>query len=917
MTATPARRAAWVAGAGIAVAVTAPFVASPNVAAFVDAELIDAEVSGTVFIDFDRDGRVDPGEVASDLVSGQRITVASPNRQERARTAADGTFSLSLPNLLAADGIETGLRVEVDVPVGHRASFRTASVQHVRVRDGDDVEVLFGFVPDSRCPDDPATLGDPSGRSPDGHPNAAAGKLWTTCFVDGAAQSDEGAQDVLVATNIDNPEWEPPPGSEFGGHLDVEHLATKQQMGAIWGLAYDEWDGLLFASAVVKRHSDLGPEGIDGLYWRSSDAAVPEISAISLDTLSPAGAPGYGTDPVDCPRGDDGSYDYEGWSFDATARGQRWDCRDLGVAGGGSQSFDWWAFDRVGREGIGDIDVTPDGHRLLVLNATADAVFVYDVATMTADPAAPAVPTYVTHHDVRLPECSGGVTEAWGLRSIDASAAYVGATCTAESTGSTDDLFSHVLRMDLATGAVTTAVVVDHDHQHGPGYVEDAGPNGGRFQPWLAPDAAGRPVMPPLEQAVSVKFLDFIDAYGYANSFDWHQPLLSDIEIDPADGSLTIAVMDRWSMMTGVFNCDLDPSDGDCGYEFPAPPAGDYDGQPGDDPVGGYTGGIIGYVAGDLLRACNVAADPDAARFVLEGGDGCDPSVHSPTFDEPFGGGPAGPFEWYWNDQAFTGGGTDNPHPEAAMGAVAQPSRGTEVAYTAMNPTETFGAGLSLDAHLDGVHVAGVQFFRTDFRNSDGRGWKSAGLGDVEGCRVPLEIGDHVWLDESVDGVRDPDEPPILGVEVTLIDATSQRVVATTFSDVRGNWSFDTSVGLEPLTEYLVRFTVGAEVSVGDVSSFELVPTIAGAPNTRADLDSDLPTPEEPGLPFEIEVVTGPAGASDHTIDAGFAPIGELDLEVPDDDDRPGPPWRTLGLLFVGLAVGGAVLLVILRRFVW
>ena len=142
-------------------------------------------------------------------------------------------------------------------------------------------------------------------------------------------------------------------------------------------------------------------------------------------------------------------------------------------------------------------------------------------------------------------------------------------------------------------------------------------------------------------------------------------------------------------------------------------------------------------------------------------------------------------------------------------------------------------------------------------------------------------------------------------------------MVATTFSDVRGNWSFDTAVGLEPFTEYLVRFTVGAEVSVGDLSSFELVPTIEGAPDTRTDLDSDLPTPEEPGLPFEIEVVTGAPGASDHTIDAGFAPIGELDLEVVDTEDRPGPPWRTLGLLFAGLVVGGGVLLLVLRRFIW
>ncbi|MEL6893055.1 MAG: SdrD B-like domain-containing protein [Actinomycetota bacterium] len=920
MTARSLRRHGWWL---LAIGLIAPVVGSSAARpaqAFTDAELIDASISGIVFIDYDRDGRVDVGETDSELVRGRQVTVSSENREERARSDGEAEFSLSLPNLVAFDGVEAGLRIEVEPPAGHRPTNGLASIRHVRARDGDEIVVLFGFVPESRCPDDPVTLGDPSGRFPDGHPNSSSGKLWSACFVDGSSDSDIGAQDVLVATNFDNGEWAPPDESGFGGHLDVEHLATKQQMGAIWGLAYDEWDGVLFASAVIKRHADLGPEGVDGLYWRSSDAALSEIRSVGLDELSPPDAPSFGADPPDCPRlGDGSAYDYESWTFDQTALGERWDCRDLSLAGGGSESYDWWAFDRVGRAGIGDIDVTPAGDRLVVVNAQADSVFVYDITSIGPTVTGEAAPVYVTHHEVLVPECVRGATEAWGLDAIDAGSVYVGVTCTAEVSDSASDLISHVVRLDLVTGASDVVVTLSHDHPHGPGYVDDSLPDAGRFRPWTTLDTAGRPALPTLEDASMIRWLDFLEAYGWSNTFDQPQPLLSDIEIDPSDGSLALAIMDRFPMMTGVFNCDLDPSTGGCGYEFSAPPAGDYDGVEGDDPVSGYTSGIVAYVAGDLIRACNVRDDPEDPSFVIEGDRRCDPSAHSPAFDERVGGGPAGAYEWYWNDQAFTGPGVDNPHPEGSQGALYQPPRRDDIVYTALTPAETFGAGLSRDSHRDGSHVAAIQFFRTDFTASDGRGWKSAALGDVEGCVVPMEIGDHVWFDDRPDGRRDPDEPPLPGVSVALIEAASGITIATTLSDIAGRWSFTTADGLEPFTDYVLRFRVGSNVRIDDSRSFELVPTFFRVDGVRRDLDSDLVMPESNGLPLEMPVRTGAAGESDHSLDAGFARIGDVQGLTPDDlaNGRAGPPWGILGILFGGFMLFAIIFVFVLRKFVW
>jgi uncharacterized repeat protein (TIGR01451 family)/fimbrial isopeptide formation D2 family protein len=65
-----------------------------------------------------------------------------------------------------------------------------------------------------------------------------------------------------------------------------------------------------------------------------------------------------------------------------------------------------------------------------------------------------------------------------------------------------------------------------------------------------------------------------------------------------------------------------------------------------------------------------------------------------------------------------------------------------------------------------------------------------------------VSVGDYVWLDANRDGVQDPDEDPVPGVTVTLLDADGDEV-ATTTTDADGLYLFD---GLIP-GDYSIVFS--------------------------------------------------------------------------------------------------------------
>jgi hypothetical protein len=171
-----------------------------------------------------------------------------------------------------------------------------------------------------------------------------------------------------------------------------------------------------------------------------------------------------------------------------------------------------------------------------------------------------------------------------------------------------------------------------------------------------------------------------------------------------------------------------------------------------------------------------------------------------------------------------------------------------------------------------------------------------------------------VWFDENVNGRRDPDESPIAGIRVDLLDAESAAVIATTITDDEGNYYFGTAQGLRARTNYMLGFGLSDDTNTDGlgVSPKDLRETIVD-PTIGDDLDSDV-------VDGRIRFRTGDPGENDHTLDAGFGPAealpdaaGLADLDAGDDGGV--STWTIVGFALLSVLIGGA--LVISLRWSW
>jgi len=144
-----------------------------------------------------------------------------------------------------------------------------------------------------------------------------------------------------------------------------------------------------------------------------------------------------------------------------------------------------------------------------------------------------------------------------------------------------------------------------------------------------------------------------------------------------------------------------------------------------------------------------------------------------------------------------------------------------------------------------------------------------------------VSLGDFVWLDLDQDGVQDAGETGVAGVVVTLYDALTNDVVATTTTDANGNYLFDE---LLPGT-YVVEFTLP--------SGYFVSPQNSGS-DDEVDSDGDPTT-------VQTEAITLESGEHDPSWDLGLvvsalpASIGDTvwydaDADGVQDDDESGVP---------------------------
>jgi len=311
----------------------------------------------------------------------------------------------------------------------------------------------------------------------------------TTCFVSGdplgggtAANLDAIIAAPYTATGI-NP-------------AVINKLATFEQVGAVWAIAFQPSTQTIFTSALLKRHSGLGPLGLGGIYAIDyNNPAAPAVTNwLDVNTIA-----NVGTDP-----------------------------RNINAlpasASEGSQDPD--AFAPIGKIGIGDIDISQDETTLYVMSLNNNGELLeIDIDSKTLNASYP----------IPNPGCGAASDVRPFAVKVYKEKIYVGLVCSGQVAGQNDIQF---FVMELSGGAFTT--VLNSTLNYPKGAVHDA------YQLPNPPD-------------VCIGWESWVDNYNQLYDAGSSaagprkcrpQAILSDIEID-ADGSMILGFMDRTGHQTG------------------------------------------------------------------------------------------------------------------------------------------------------------------------------------------------------------------------------------------------------------------------------------------------------------------------------------------------------------------------------
>jgi hypothetical protein len=306
------------------------------------------------------------------------------------------------------------------------------------------------------------------------------------------------------------------------------------------------------------------------------------------------------------------------------------------------------------------------------------------------------------------------------------------------------------------------------------------------------------------------------------------QPMLVDIDFD-IDGAMMMGFADRFGFMGGNA----------------AKPV----------PSGSEVEQIM--VGGDILRAAY-----NSGVYTLEnnGTAGNLTSLGANNGQGPGGG------EFYMGERY------QGAHTENSLGGIALvPSKGeiinAQMDVATNNPSVGSGGIAYLSNQTGDLMRDGFLVYNNGTPGGYGKG---LGLGDVELLlsTPPSEIGNRVWIDADRDGIQDAGEAGVDGVTMQLYEGAT--LVGTTTTANGGQWFFNNTnvnqngaTALKFNTAYTIRvantqFPSGYELTTANIGG-------AGQPDVR-DSDANLASGNA-----EIAYTTGSAGATDHSLDMGFA----------------------------------------------
>jgi protocatechuate 3,4-dioxygenase beta subunit len=838
------------------------------------------EVEGLVFLDYNANGVMDStteqGTATDTPVEGILVRAfdASGGEVGSDTTAADGSYSITT-------GLSTGtpVRIEFSIPdtpalAGLRPSSvaapdadgvtAAASVQFAVV-DDDDVNFAV-FRPGEYCQDNPRMVsclmlqGDAAGLTAPGpftlRPSdlASENMVWNAnSALPWNSTTRKGTADAI--------------GSVFGIGVDRSGTATTAPNA--------------FLGTYVKRHVEYGFAGPSNAIYRLT---LPEVGVgdLSVFVTLPGELPAH--DPTPAPGF--GSVRYTG---------------------------DTDIFKHVGRIGLGDVDVTPDGRTLLAVDMDETdpklwfvPIIGYGDDVTAGTPVSQPIPKPATFNNVACP----GIWHPMGI-GVRGERILVGGVCGAENTVSATtprgpsptQSTAFVLEWDGEDEEFSTIFAMSLDYPRGCALEEKGCGHGsskagdGLTAMWGAWN----------------EYPNWIEYSTTLMKASNPQAMLANIEIAD-NGDLILNFRDRF---------------GDQAKANTAAWSEAYDDDAFTDPPRPYGAMADAFSTGDILRVCSANG-----TLTLEANGTC-PGVQGSGFTDY-----SGRTEFYFDNFPVLSGGNDRFHPETTNGSSAtMPGyegvwvTGWDMSFVNQQAIISFGdcavrtgdgpcfpAGSSgNDREGFGSRIGGVSLATSGSGLTWGAGAsfdKGNGLADLEVLcdQAPLQIGDRVWLDLDRDGIQGADEPGIAGVTVRLYDSSGE-LVGTAITDADGHYYFSSLV-VEPADGGASPDSFGGGLVIGEAYTIAFDDpgdyaqggplhgaylTVAGTSPATSEIDSDATLVGSgvygDGIFPSVSVAPLEPGEHVHSYDVGFVQLVAVGDRVWVDDDRNGIQNGTEGPL--------------------
>ncbi|MVM35951.1 hypothetical protein GO755_38415 [Spirosoma sp. HMF4905] len=772
-----------------------------------------AQISGTVYRDFNEDGirsftaatpldgEIGVGGVTVNIYNATGLVGSTVTSSA---TAIAGSYTATVSG--------TGpYRVEfVGLPTGYYDGFRGAqsgtSVQFIDSSPATDVNLGINY-PYDYCQPIPNFL--------------------VPCYVNGdpLGGGTSGLQNVFVTLPYNSTSSQMT--TIIGGNTDSETaISINNELGTVYGVAYQRATKYTYTAAFIKRHAGLGVGGAGGIYITKSSGGT---YTSSLFTTLPTAATaiistGVSGTVATLSSSTVGSNTDRGLPATLTDRNR-----------------DPSAFDLVGKAGLGDLEVSEDGTQLYVVNLGDRRLYQIPIVDPTS-----ANPTAGTPTSYEIPSPSqkpGSVFRPFGLKYYRGRV-YVGGVTTNEGVEGTvnfgvgGDINGPPSSNSLITQDTTSmkAVVYEYNpidnsftdvlsfpltYQKGAPNNDKVGAD--RAEHWL-----------PWISAQPTRF-----ARNDLPNCSYPQPMLTGIEFD-VDGSMIISIRDRFGDQYG--NNNLGP-----------------DANSTPDPTQTYRA----IAPGDILRAgkCIDGVNKWTLEYNASVCNGI-ATAGANTTQGPGNG------EYYYGDAVGFGLSSGPFHLEVSEGALALLPGSGEVASIALNPTFNVNSGgIRRFRNADGSGSAStsVQIYRSDDPGTYG---KANGLGDLElDCDLPpIQIGNRVWRDINNNGLQEPGEPGLAGVQVVL-QGPGSTTIATVTTNANGEYYFSNAVGTNVLgSVYNLTLTTGGSYTLSfptSVSAF----TISTPPGSTPATDAIDSNPDATG---SIAFTLGQAGQNNFTYDAGY-----------------------------------------------